>query len=327
MAIVYMRGWESGLAEGVTGGALESGTVHTGSYAYNVPQISTVTLLLPATYSDLWVSAWVNLTGFTSARGLIGLYSGANLAGGLGVNTDARLYLFDRNGATLITDTDVTLAAATWYHIQLHLPIGAAADIEAKLSGAVALQNNGTDTRPGGVGATVDRILSNTGGSGVSTILDDVVVSNSAYPGDVRIVTLTPDGAGNAQQFTPSTGVDHDALVDEIPPGTSGSDDYVYSSTTGHREQFTMSALPAISGNYTIRAVRVKAVASESAATGMSIDTGVRTAATNYDDSLTHLLQTSQTLHEGTIRETNPNTTATWTDAEVNGVEAGVKVL
>jgi hypothetical protein len=53
----------------------------------------------------------------------------------------------------------------------------------------------------------------------------------------------------------------------------------------------------------------------------------VRVSATDYDDSLTHNLQTSQTLHKGSIRETNPNTAATWTDAEVNAIEAGVKVL
>lgn len=325
MAIVFQRSWESGTTENASGGQLTTSIVHTGTYAYLIPAGQTATILLPAAETSAWVAAWVYIRSFATARLLLGLYNGINLAGGLYFNTDRRLYLVQQDGSVAVAPYSLQLAVDTWYHVMLRLTVGAAATIEAKLGGTVILTNASADTRPSGSGTDVDRILSV--GSTGDTIIDDLVVSDSAYPGDARTYTVKPNGAGNAQQFTPSSAVAHDTLVDDVPPNTAGSDDYVYSSTVGHREQFALEAMPAISGNYTILAAQVKVIASESAATGLSIDTGVRAGTTNYDDGLTHALQTSQTLHEGTIREVNPDTTVAWVDADINALQAGVKVL
>lgn len=50
-------------------------------------------------------------------------------------------------------------------------------------------------------------------------------------------ITLTDDG--NYAQWTPSTGTDHFALIDEVPPNTS---DFNSSSTVGNKDSFIVSA-------------------------------------------------------------------------------------
>jgi hypothetical protein len=333
MAIVEWFDFETGLAEGASGGEVYSLVKHEGNYAYRVPQSSSANILLSNTDSELWVSAWVYVAGFGSSRTLLSLYSGSDRAGGVALNTDGRLFVFDRTGAQVGTVyTGATLAEATWYHVQLHLAVGAAATVEVRLSNALVIEETGVDTRPGGTGATVDRIVSITNGSGMDTILDDIVVDDAAWPGDQRGVLLLTNGAGTTQDFTRSdTGIAHHEHVDDFPPDTGGSDKYVYSSTVGHLGQFAVASLPSLSGNFTVVAVRPMAVMSESSAAGHAVDTGLHIPgganSPPYEDNLDHLLQTSQTLHKGLIRETNPDTGVAWVDTDLTDLQVQVEVV
>jgi hypothetical protein len=328
MAPIKWWSWNDGLPAGASGGEVYAAIKHTGAYAYRVPAATPVDLLLPGTHTELFAAAWAYIGSFATQRTLLAFYSGGFISGGVAFNTDGRLFLFGEDGSMIGSPYDLVLSPAAWYLVQLHNLVGSSGVLEVKLGGTLILEGDPVDTRPDGVGATVDRLVSV--GSSADTILDDVVVDDADWPGDARIVTLHPNGAGNATAYTRSdVGIAHYEHVNDVPPDTGVDDEYVYAPTgaaSGTREQFTLEDMSGISGNYTIVAVQANVVASESAATGLTQETGVRVGSTDYDDGLNHVLQTTQTRHEGLIRETNPATSVAWTDSDVNALQAGVKV-
>lgn len=68
--------------------------------------------------------------------------------------------------------------------------------------------------------------------------LDDVVFSSGDYPGDIRIYPMVPDGDTADDAWTPSSGSDSYAMVDEVAASDS---DYIYSGTNGQKVAMTLS--------------------------------------------------------------------------------------
>jgi hypothetical protein len=169
--------------------------------------------------------------------------------------------------------------------------------------------------------------LTNLTATGAYTAFDDLVINdtsgtvNNARAGDGRVVLLTPTGAGSNTGLTrggTDTGADY-SQCNEIPPSLT---QYVYSATTALRDTYAMSDLPAGVGSINVAEVLVLAQNSDAGAGSLGL-TVVSGATTNEG--------TAQTL--GTagayIRqqyETDPNTSAAWSVAAVNAMEAGVTV-
>jgi hypothetical protein len=111
------------------------------------------------------------------------------------------------------------------------------APFELRLDSVSAAMFSG-DTRNAG-SPDIGKVQFRAQGSGNHDLyVDDVYVcdtsgaQNNDFLGDVRVETLRPDADTAQADWTPSTGTDHYAVVDDAP-GYDGAD-YVESDTAGH---------------------------------------------------------------------------------------------
>jgi hypothetical protein len=239
------------------------------------------------------------------------------------------------DGSVAVTRAGTALAGGTlpagtlvtgWNYIEATAVISDTVGlVKIRVNGSAtdALSISGLDTRNAGTSTNIDAIAI-AGNAVTSTQYDDMYVCNSlgsinnTFLGDVRVYSLAPTGAGNYTQFVPSTGANW-AAVDEQPYSAT---DYVGSPTSGNRDSYVLTDLPATVG--TVFGTREELVAAKSDAGAASIKQSLRIASTDYDGSALTL----GTTYVGfiTVRETNPNTAAAWTPAGVNGAEIGVVV-
>ena len=155
-----------------------------------------------------------------------------------------------------------------------------------------------------------------TGATKEMNISQFIAASESTVGWKLATVTATGNGANTA--FTG----DYTA-IDEFPLNTS---DYVESDTAGQIETYTASDIDASYSTYNVKAVAVASrAANDSGSTITDIQFALRTASTNYFSSNAGLTKDGTDYSVQRIWETNPNTTAVWTQSEVNGLEIGTK--
>lgn len=159
--------------------------------------------------------------------------------------------------------------------------------------------------------------------------LDDVVWWNNSSPGLVessfpigpqRIVTLRPSG-DFSKQFTPSTGSNNFALIDEITPNTA---DFVSSTTSNHTDLYDLPDLP-----YTpvaVNGVQVKSMGWNSALSGNSAMRNIIQSNTVTYESNNIPLFYSQRVNYS-IWDRDPNGNTAWTVARINSLRSGIKVV
>ena len=198
--------------------------------------------------------------------------------------------------------------------------------VEVRINGTAVITATGLDTNNSTtVGSDVVSIQ--TPNAGANRQLDDFYICNGSgsvnnnFLGDVRVATLAPDNNGASSQFVGSDGnsTDNYLLVDESPYNTS---DYVASSTSAQKDSYSMQDLPGSASS--VLGVQQVAVLTKTDAGAIQAKHLIRSGATNYSTSAFSLSTAYQTYLF--IRETNPNTSAAWTVAGVNGHEAGIEV-
>lgn len=248
--------------------------------------------------------ATVHISLFVTAAGAIAVYKG-NFTTLLG--TSANFF---------------TLGVWTWLQVKavIHDTTGSVEIRDA--SGSVVLAISGADTRNAGTGYC-DTVGCNSSTSLNADIsFDDFHVWDATgsicntWTNDTRIDHKLPTGAGNSASFTPSAGANY-TCVDEANYNTT---DYVESSTAGHKDSYAFGDISHAPPN--IFAVLVTAVAQKDDAGARSLKGLVRSGGTDYSGSAVTLNQGSYSRVVD-IRETDPATSAAWTQTNVNAAEFG----
>ena len=261
------------------------------------------------------------------------LFDAGNRQCELRVNADGTLTVA-RFNVPVTGGTSVTaLTVGTTYYIEWKVTIAnsiAANSCKVRIGGVDAITvATGQDLQDSGVStATQVRLgnVSSSGSMGGSTYIDDFYVCdqtgsvNNDFLGDVRVDTLLPNGEGTHLDYTPSTGTTHYTLVDETAPNTT---DYNESGTAGHRDSYQMTNLTAASGG--IKGVQVLAAALKDDVGARSIKVGVRSGGTTTVGT-TQALATTQAYYTA-VHETDPATTAAWTESGINAVESAVETV
>lgn len=123
-----------------------------------------------------------------------------------------------------------------WFLLEVYFSIAnAGGACQAFMDGDEIINFSG-DTQPGATDQIAYfRIFSSM--SFRNAHIDDITIRDDQFPGDVRYDALVPNGDDTAQ-WTPSTGVDNYALVDEVPASDS---DYNESSSDGDQDLYDMS--------------------------------------------------------------------------------------
>jgi len=226
------------------------------------------------------------------------------------------------NAGTLLATGTAALQLDTYYLIEVrYKPLDSGGVFQVKVDGILDIDYSG-DTTNGNQNVQYVRI-----GSSAETgvycyaYFDDVVIDDANWIGNSRIQGIRPNGAGNSTQWDPSAGNNWDC-VDEVPLSDT---DYVSTNVTDEIDLYALGNLAGSVGS--VKCIQVQARA---AYEGTPIPTkqqlAVRTNSNNYFSSS----QSPPSAFGMPIRniwETNPNTSAAWTESEINALEAGIKAV
>lgn len=155
-------------------------------------------------------------------------------------------------------------------------------------------------------------------------ILDDAGSVNNDFLGDCVVEGRLPTGDGVTSDWTPSSGVNHFALLDD--PATTPSDtDYVSSASVSDIDLLTFDNLSFITGQ--VYGVFVAATARLDATGSRTMRAKARSGGTTYDGSQTWTINSTswQTFVE--IFEVDPATSSLWAIADVDAAEFGFEVV
>jgi len=149
---------------------------------------------------------------------------------------------------------------------------------------------------------------------------------DNAFLGDIRVRDDVPytdavGGGGFYQQWTPSTGTDHGALVDETPP--NDGTDYLGSSTIGQKDLFLYPTIPL---GVTVYGLQLLANAVKTSPGGRQLATLIRSAGSDDQGDAQSIALTDYAYYDQ-MYALNPLTGLAWTPAEVNAMQGGIEIV
>jgi len=234
-----------------------------------------------------------------------------------------------RRGTTLLeTSTDVVFALSTFCYLELKVVIGNTGSYEIKVNSTNVLSNGSIDTQASANAyAQTIKLWGSTAGDPTRGLTFDDWYVADGQAGDVtdflgshRALTFYPNGEGDLIEWTPSTGTDNSALVDETPHNSDT--DYVESGTTGQQDLYTFEngTLVQIAG------LQVNAVCRETDATPFSIKLVAKSGATT-DEGSGVAIGTTSFVTRSRVLEQDPNTVTAWTDAGYDAAQFGIEIV
>ncbi len=334
MALVFMDGFDAGdaalkwntyTASGVGG----ADTPHGSGMALVMASSGSQVRKFITPTSKITIGFHNKILGIISAGvPFCNLYGDTGVTLHLGLRWDAgssTLSLY-RAGSVLLATSPAVLNAAVWNHVEMQATINdTTGTCVVKVNGVTVINYVG-DTRNAGTSTNIDNVYFNR--NQFDTYVDNVYICdhvdatatqgapNNDFLGDVRCITLAPNGAGTSTQFTPSAGANY-TCVDELPYSAT---DYVTGSTT-QRDTYATADLAA---GYTILATQQNVIARKSDAGALSVRSSVRSGGSFYAGADEALAAGDLTFR--TIRGVDPATSALWTTANLNAAEFGVEV-
>lgn len=246
----------------------------------------------------------------------------------LRVNTGGAVYGSQMGTTAAVTPTSPqSFALNEWNTLAVHYKCAEANGASGGGRRRVIL--NGVEQFDFTGGPVIDRVAVGgmRSGAGNEWDIDDVVLCdasgdymNALLTGDLKIETLRPTTDSGSGGWTPSTGIDHVALIDDVGPNDA---DYLTAVTAGTRDLFTL-ADPAAAPLLT-HALMVNARARRTDTAAKALRPLVRVnAADNLSPDRT-LTNQFAVLQHPVYR--NPDGGAAWTGTNLNaaliGVEAG----
>ena len=246
---------------------------------------------------------------------------------GLGMDTSGHLVAFKSSsfagGNTLGTGSTV-LDTSTWYWVELYTVIDSSSgSVLLEIDGVEELNLTSIDTDPQLTG-TVDQV-GIVSGSGAANYFDHFFIADGslfgASLGPQYIDVLTPTEDTAYADFTPSSGSDHYAMVDDVP--NDGSTTYVYGNTLGSQDRFVVSDLA--DNPYAINLVQIASIAIDSATnTELEIKTNIYSGAESLSGP--GLCPQDSFADAVVITATDPDTDGAWNKSAVDALQAEVEI-
>jgi hypothetical protein len=233
------------------------------------------------------------------------------------------LYLY--KDSTMVADLGL-FAQGSWYYMEMKVVWATSATVVVRVDGAERHNAAMTLAAPtagltvGVRNAFMDASLRNIAFTDL-VVMDGSGSTFNDFQGDVTIETLFPTADGATSGWTPSTGSNHSALVDEAP-FHNGDTDYVSTATVNATDTYVMQNLTS-SALSPVIAVRPFVVARKESAAVMGLAAVVRSAGTNYAGTASDLPNTLAYTAVHDLLLTDPATGTAWTRAAVDAMEVG----
>jgi hypothetical protein len=322
MARIFIDGFEGGdvsfwTAEN-TAEINSSRAGRTGAYCTHVG-FGRLKFTLPTAKSELYAAFRYSPAAFNDYSGTVFQFmSGTTKLGVIRQAGERKLQAYRGDGDALLGTATTTLATdGTWYLIEVHyVPHVTSGTFQIKINGILEVDVSGVQTAPSTT--SINGVWLHDQNFSIDSYFDDFILDDAAWIGNSKIQKISPSGAGNSTQWTPSTG-DNYACVDEIPASDA---DYVSSNTTGHLDLFAAENLSGTIG--IIKCVQMQARAKyEGAPTPTHVQLALRSGGTDYFSA--DKTPGGSFSNIGNIWETDPATAAAWTESGVNAMEIGIK--
>lgn len=159
--------------------------------------------------------------------------------------------------------------------------------------------------------------VSSSGMYGGSAYYDDWVVSTAELDFDPAVHALNVDGEGNSTDWDATSGYQE---IDEVPE--DGDTTYITSSTATNKQLATLESVSAAGISGSTQAIKTQILARDEGGAS-NLATVVRTGGTDYDQG-EDADPGAAYYSIGTVLQTNPNTSSTWTANDLDNLEIGV---
>jgi hypothetical protein len=148
-------------------------------------------------------------------------------------------------------------------------------------------------------------------------LLDTSTPGHNDFLGPIHIKSLHPNGDTTTADMTPSTGVDHYALVDDTNPDIA---EYLTADAVNETDIWDYEDVPSDSQ---VKAIQINTSAYTDG-TLEHFSPIVRSGGTNYEQTQVPVFD--QVLdYRFELLETNPDTSSAWTPSTLNAAQFGVK--
>lgn len=244
------------------------------------------------------------------------VYGAAGVHISLATDIVGHLIVIGPGGGTIGTSAYV-MPPNVWQYIEIKCVINTPSNgsVEVFVEGSPVINLTGVTTQKGGSNQITGLSFY---GNGRAIGVSDYYVKDSLTPlGPSRCIILTPASDGDDLQWTPSTGLTHFNLVDTIPPDVTK---YVSSLVPGNSDCYHFTSLPYVPAGIT--AIQPSWYAESTDAVPRAIKPLLRIAAMDFT-GIQQFVAT-QYIDYIQIYETNPNTSAAWSAADVNNLQAGI---
>lgn len=322
----------SGTAGRYGGKAISVGGTNSLRTVLPVPDLGSSSKKLFASFAVKW-SALVAVQVFRFADTEVNISTTTAITSShiaVGIAADGKITL--HRGATLIATSAAAVIVPAQFHrveigeIYIHATEGT---VKVRVDGVEVIDFTGN---------TLVGTVASVGAFGIYTqntytaILDDIMVwsgegaTPNTWVGDFRIDTLTPNAAGSTVQGTPVGVASAHLAIDEVGTPNNDTDYVVDAAGSTNTNLFGMSDLPGTPG--TVIAAAATIVGRGDGTTTKQLKVGVKSgAATAWsDDAVTLPAQLSYVHRTAPLPSVDPATSAAWTPAAINAMEAGWKV-
>lgn len=320
--------WDSGSTSGVS---LITGRF-TGTQALQVSSAGTIALTKSSGANDAVhhiVCAFrqtATLTG-TTLGGYFQLVDGTTNQCAVVFRSDGAMLLASGGptGTVLDTYTGAVTAANTWFAFEIEVVVN-------NTTGSWSIRKNGNtsndhtlgslNTRGGTTNNYANKFSLGTSGAFTHQFADVLWRSDPtsvAFVGDIRCYTRMP-ASDASKQWTPNSGTTNYTQVDEIHQ--DGTTSYVYDSTSGQGDFYTIGTLAADPASVVCVTTRGFFEKSDAGTRGAAVQ--LKSGATTVTSTATLLSTSFGWLWRTDL--TDPNTSAAWTAAHVDSVQIGPTV-
>lgn len=260
------------------------------------------------------------------ARDIIQVLDTGGIQVSLDLNADGTLSVY-RGGTqfgTLLGTSSLTIAPESNHYLELKTVIGNTGSATVYVNGVSALALTSVDTM--NTANATWNTYSVIGPGSLETTLTDIYAADgtagevSDVVGDVRVDAHVPTSDGAVDEWTPSSGSDAYAMLDDATP--DGDTTVIETSTTGLRTVCGFENF--IPTGATIKGIAVVWNMAKTDAGASTVAPVIRRSATNYDGTAQAPNETNYEFF-GQVYETDPDTSAAWTEANFNAMEVGVK--
>jgi hypothetical protein len=244
----------------------------------------------------------------------------------LSVGNNGAVSVLDHNGTPFGTSALGLVHAGVFHYFEMKISFVGSGGADVHLDGTSILSLTGIGTA-GGTGHPYANMVS-LQDSGVAAIFDDVYICdgtgsvNNDFLGDVKIVTLLPNGNGRVNQWSRTGGSSSGnyTAVNEVPPDDDTS--YVSSSTPGQIDAYTVSSLGTVSA----------VVAAQIVASARKDDSGTRVLALGFGNGTSESFNSGVSLGGNYTMytrpmDTNPLTSSAWATSDFSSAQLALKVI